>query len=48
MQTTKYTLENVRQQKDFKMFAQNLFRYAKAANLTSVHNQLTIAWNNLT
>ena len=48
MQITKYTLDDAKQLKDSKMFAQNLFKFAKAANLTSIHNQLTIVWNNLT
>ena len=29
-------------------YAQAMFRHAGAAEMTSVHNQLTIAWNNLT
>ena len=46
MQITKFFFENALH-KNSKMFAQDFFRYAKAANLTSVHNQLIIAWNNL-
>ena len=48
MQTIKYTLDDARQLKNSRLFAQNLFRFAKVANLTSIHNQLIIAWNNLT
>ena len=48
MQTIKYIMKNVKQQKDSRLFAQNLFRAVKAANLISTHNQLIIAWNNLT
>lgn len=28
-------------------FVQDIIRFSKAANLTSVQNQLTMAWNNL-
>lgn len=38
MQTTKYTLKNVKLFKNFKMFAQNLFRFVKIANLIFIHN----------
>ena len=48
MQTIKYTLENVKQLKNLKIFAQNLFRFVKTTNLISIHSQLIIAWNNLT
>ena len=48
MQIIKYTMKNAKQHKDSRMFAQNFFRAVKAANFTSTHNQLTIAWNNLT
>ncbi len=30
-----------------RVFAQELFRHAKAAEMTSVYNQLVVAWNNL-
>ena len=48
MQTIKYIMKNARLHKNSKIFAQNFFRSVKAANLISTHNQLTIAWNNLT
>ena len=48
MQIIKYTLENVKQLKNLRIFAQNLFRFVKTTNLISIHNQLIIAWNNLT
>ena len=48
MQTIKYTMKNARLHKNLKIFAQNLFRSVKIANLISTHNQFTIAWNNLT
>ena len=46
MQITKFFFENALH-KNSKMFAQDFFRYAKAANLTSVYNQFIIVWNNL-
>jgi hypothetical protein len=47
LQSSRYTLTNARAEKNSRIFAQNIFRSAKAANMNSVHNQLTIAWNNL-
>ena len=38
MQIIKYTFNNVKQSENSKMFAQNLFRFAKIANLISVYN----------
>ena len=48
MQIIKYIMKNVKQQKDSRLFAQNFFRVVKAINFISIHNQLIIAWNNLT
>lgn len=45
IQNAKYTLEDARRNKDPRTFAQDIFRHAKAANLVSVHNQLSMAWN---
>ena len=42
IQTTKYTLQDARMQKNSKVFAQNLFRHVKAASLISVYNQLIL------
>ena len=47
IQNIKYIMNDVKQQKNFRLFAQNFFRIVKTANLTSIHNQLIIAWNNL-
>ena len=47
LQFIKYTLQNARLRKDPRVFAQDLFRHAKAVSLTSVYNQLILAWNNL-
>ena len=43
---TKYILDDVRNQKNSKVFAQNIFRHVKIANMTSTYNQLCIIWNN--
>ena len=48
MQTIKYIMKNARLHKNSKIFAQNFFRSIETTNLISTHNQLTIAWNNLT
>ena len=47
MQASKYTMADARSRKDPRTFVQDVIRYAKAANLTSIHNQLSMAWNNL-
>jgi hypothetical protein len=43
LQNSKYDLPEARSGKDPRLFAQQIFRSAKAANMNSVHNQLTIA-----
>lgn len=40
-------MADARERKDPRIFVQDIVRHAKAANLTSVQNQLTMAWNNL-
>jgi hypothetical protein len=47
LQNFKYILTNARFEKDFKQFAQQIFRSIKTINMNSNHNQLTIAWNKL-
>ena len=47
LQSIKYTFENARKHKDFRVFAQNLFKHVKIADLNSVYNQLVLIWNNL-
>ena len=42
MQTIKYTLNNVKQLRNSRMFAQNLFRFAKTTNSISIYKQLII------
>ena len=44
---TKYILDDARKQKNSKVFAQNIFRHVKIANMTSTYNQLCMIWNNL-
>ena len=47
LQVEKYTIADARERKSPRIYAQSLFRHAKAAQMTSVYNQLMIAWNNL-
>jgi hypothetical protein len=47
LQNSKYDLVEARFEKNSRLFAQQIFRFAKAVNMNSIHNQLTIAWNNL-
>ncbi len=47
IQTSRYTLHDAYQGKSPRLFAQELFRHAKATKMTSVYNQLIVAWNNL-
>jgi hypothetical protein len=47
LQNFKYTLNDARFEKDLRLFAQQIFRSIKTVNMNSIHNQLTIAWNNL-
>ncbi len=47
LQNFKYDLTDARVEKDLRLFAQQIFRSIKTINMNSIHNQLTIAWNNL-
>ncbi len=47
LQTEHYTINDARQGRTPRSFAQNMLRHAKAAHMTSVYNQLSLAWNNL-
>ena len=42
MQSTKYILENVCEQKNLRVFAQNLFKHVKTVEMTSTYNQLCV------
>ncbi len=46
-QSFRYIMTDAKFEKDSRLFAQNIFRSIKAINMNSIHNQLTIAWNNL-
>ena len=47
LQSEHYTMNDARQGRSPRSFAQNMLRHTKAAQLTSVYNQLSLAWNNL-
>jgi hypothetical protein len=47
LQNFKYDLIDAKFEKDFRLFVQQIFRSIKTVNMNSIHNQLTIAWNNL-
>ncbi len=47
LQNFKYDLIDAKFEKDLRLFAQQIFRSIKTVNMNSIHNQLTIAWNNL-
>lgn len=47
LQSAKYTMNDARDFKDPCAFVQDVMRHAKAANFTSVLNQLLMAWYNL-
>ena len=47
LQTEKYTMADARGSKSPRAYVQSVIRHARAAELTSTFNQLTVAWNNL-
>lgn len=47
MQAARYTMTDAKARKDPRAYVQDFTRFPRAANLTSVHNQLSMAWNNL-
>ena len=47
VQSIKYIFNDVCDQKDSRVFAQNFFRHVKAAKITSTYSQLCMTWNNL-
>ena len=47
LQAEKYTMADARAGKSPRAWVTSMLRYAKAAEFTSVHNQLTVIWNNL-
>ena len=47
IQFFRYIMKDARKHKNFRVFAQKLFRHAKTANMMSMHNQMFMIWNNL-
>ena len=47
LQSEHYNMNDARQGRTPRSFAQSMLRHAKAAQMTSVYNQLSLAWNNL-
>lgn len=47
LQVEKYMIANAQDGKSPRIYVHSLFRHIKAAQITSVYNQLMIAWNNL-
>jgi hypothetical protein len=47
LQQSRYFMTDARSDKNSRLYAQDIFRSIKVANMNSIHNQLTIAWNNL-
>ena len=47
IQASRYILKDARRQKNFRVFAQDLFKHVKAIDMTSIHNQMIMTWNNL-
>ena len=47
LQKEKYTFNDARNSKHPRGYAQNILRHARAAEVGSLQNQLTMAWNNL-
>lgn len=47
LQEAKYTMANAKEKKDPRQFVQEIVRHARAAQITSVYNQLSMAWQNL-
>ena len=43
IQSTKYILEDAREQKNSRVFAQNIFRHVKVVEMTSIYSQFCIA-----
>lgn len=47
LQKERYTFNNARSNRHPRTYAQNILRYARAAEIGSIQNQLIMAWNNL-
>lgn len=47
LQKSRYTMANAKEKKDPRQFVQDIVRHARAAQIDSVYNQLSTAWQNL-
>ena len=47
LQQSRYTMANAKERKDPRQFVQEIVRYARAAQIDSIYNQLSMAWQNL-
>ncbi len=47
LQIEKYMATDAQDGKNPRIYVQAIFRHARAAQMTSIYNQLMIAWNNL-
>ena len=46
LQKKRYIMSNAKQQRNFRMYAQNIFRHVKVAEFESVFNQFILIWFN--
>ena len=47
LQKKRYIMSNARQQRNFRMYVQNIFRHVRAVELESIFNQFILTWSNL-
>ena len=47
LQTEKYTMQDVRNDRTFRVYVQNIMRHSKIVEFNSIYNQLIMTWNNL-
>ncbi|RFU29808.1 hypothetical protein B7463_g6527, partial [Scytalidium lignicola] len=47
MSEQKFTFGDIRAGKSIRLYAQSMFKHAKAAEMTSTYNQLLTVWNGL-
>lgn len=47
LQQSRYTMANAKEKKDPRQFVEDIVRHARAAQIDSVYNQLSMAWQNL-
>ena len=46
MHQFRYTFVDVKKRKNFRVYAQNIFRYAKIVKMNFIFNQIILTWNN--